>query len=292
VPPHTDHPTRGALYIVLAALLFSSMGGLIRVASLQLNNETVVFLRNLFGLLVLLPWLARRGIGRLSTRHPGLHLLRSLAGLAAMYCFFYAISQLALSEAVLLNFSAPLFIPFIAAIWLQERVPIRVLWAVAIGFAGAVLIMRPGLGVFQPAAGIGLASGFFAALAMVTVRRLSSSEPPTRVVFYYGLICTSVSSIPLLWAWQSPQPTVLGTLFLAGIFATAGQLALTQGYRYAPAAQAGPFIYTSVLFAGLYGWWFWAEIPDVLSLSGTVLIVMAGILAIRARRRSRTGHDR
>ncbi len=279
--PHPDNPARGALFVIAAALLFASMGATIRLLSRELDNESIVFFRNLFGLLVLLPWLWKHGLGRLRTQHFPLHLVRSLSGLAAMYCFFYAISKLPLSEAVLLNFSAPLFIPFIAAFWLAEAVAPRVAWAIGIGFIGVVLIMKPGLGLASGAALIGLASGAFAALAMVTLRRLSQSEPSGRVVFLDGVICNSVSAVPMIWAGHLPRPDLLLLLALTGLLATLGQLLLTRGYRYAPAAQIGPFTYTSVLFAAAYGWWFWGETPDTISFAGTLLIVAASILAMR-----------
>ncbi len=267
--------------MLFAALMFASMGATIRVLARELDNTQIVFFRNLFGLLVLLPWLLQQGIGRLRTQHIPLHLVRSLAGLTAMYCFFYAIAHLPLSEAVLLNFSAPLFIPFIAAFWLAEAVAPRVAWAIGFGFLGIVLILKPGVGLFTPAALIGLASGILAALAMVALRKLTRTEPSSRVVFFYGVICTCVSAIPLLWDWQLPSPAMLLLLCLTGILATAGQLLLTRGYSYAPAAQIGPFTYTSVLFAAGYGWWLWGEVPGWLSLAGTLLIVVASILAMR-----------
>lgn len=277
----TNNPSKGAIFVIIAALMFASMGATIRVLSQTLDNEQIVFFRNLFGLLVLLPWLWKKGMGRLRTQRFGQHLIRSLAGLAAMYCFFYAIAHLPLSEAVLLNFSAPLFIPFIAAFWPAEAVSPRVAWAIAVGFLGVLLVLKPGIGIFSPAAIAGLASGGFAALAMVALRRVSLHEPSSRVVFYYGVICTSVSAIPLLWAWHLPEPELLLLLVLTGTLATLGQLMLTRGYRYAPAAQIGPFTYTSVLFAATYGWLFWGEAPDGLSFAGTLLIVAASILAMR-----------
>jgi len=281
-----DQPARGAVLVSGAALMFASMGVLIRLASLQLPNEQVVFFRNLFGLLILLPLIVQRGIdtapdGLLATRHPWLHLARSLFGLAAMYCFFYALSKLPLADAVLLNFTAPLFIPFVAVLWLREQVTARVAVAILTGFAGVLFILKPGSGLYSWAALIGLASGAFAGISMVTLRRLSATEPPMRVVLYYGIICTGVSVFPLLWSWTTPTPDALAYLAGAGVFATAGQYLLSKGYGYAPAAQIGPFTYASVVFAGGYGWLFWGEMPDWMSAAGTVLVVVAGVLAMR-----------
>ena len=281
----TDNPVRGALLVSGAALMFASMGGLIRVVSAQMPNEQVVFFRNLFGLLVLVPILWQRG-GRieLKTAHPGLHLVRSLFGLAAMYCFFYALSILPLADAVLLNFTAPLFIPFVAILWLGEGVAGRLWAAIVIGFSGVLLILKPGSGLYGGAALIGLASGAFAAVAMVSLRKLSATEPPLRVVVYYGVICTLVSCVPMLLSWQAVEPRLLLMLAAAGGFATMGQYLLSRGYGCAPAAQIAPFTYTSVVFAAVYGWLFWQELPGWMSAAGTLLVVIAGVLAMRRQR--------
>ncbi|MGD8671897.1 MAG: DMT family transporter [Thiogranum sp.] len=281
----TDNPVRGALLVSGAALMFASMGGLIRVVSAQMPNEQVVFFRNLFGLLVLVPILWQRG-GRieLKTAHPGLHLVRSLFGLAAMYCFFYALSILPLADAVLLNFTAPLFIPFVAILWLGEGVGGRLWAAIVIGFSGVLLILKPGSGLYGGAALIGLASGAFAAVAMVSLRKLSATEPPLRVVVYYGVICTLVSCVPMLLSWRAVEPRLLLMLAAAGGFATMGQYLLSRGYGCAPAAQIAPFTYTSVVFAAVYGWLFWQELPGWMSAAGTLLVVIAGVLAMRRQR--------
>ncbi|HEB60717.1 MAG TPA: EamA family transporter [Phycisphaeraceae bacterium] len=146
------------------------------------------------------------------------------------------------------------------------------------------MVLKPGSGLYSQVALIGLASGAFAAVAMVSLRRLSHTEPPFRVVVLYGITCTTVSSLPLLWSWQTPGSEALLQLAGAGTFATAGQYLLSKGYGYAPAAQIGPFTYTSVVFAAGYGWFFWQEMPDWLTATGTLLIILAGVLAMRQRK--------
>ena len=117
----SDHPLRGAYCAVLAALMFAFMGVAVRYSSASLPNELVVFLRNGFGLVFLLPWLLRRGTAGLATKRLPAHIVRTIAGLSAMYCFFYAIAHLHLGKAVLLNYSSPVFIAVIALIWLKEK---------------------------------------------------------------------------------------------------------------------------------------------------------------------------
>lgn len=267
--------------MIASGLLFSTMGALIKYISTQLPNEMVVFFRSAMGLLVLMPWVWQRGLSQMKTKHLRGHLLRGLAGLAAMYCYFYAIAHLPLAEATLLNYSTPLFVPFIAATWLGEKISRRLWVAIGTGFAGILLILKPGMEIFTPVSLIGAASGLFAALAMVSIRRLTHSEPTLRIIFYFSAVCTAVSAVPLLWRWQSPGPDLWVLLVAVGVLASLAQSLLTRAYSCAPAAQVGPFTYSTVVFAAIAGGVFWGEIPDILSLAGAVLVCLAGILTIR-----------
>ncbi|MEJ2509931.1 MAG: DMT family transporter, partial [Gammaproteobacteria bacterium] len=251
---HNKHLLRGALLVIAAELMFASMGAVIKGLSTDLPTEMLVFFRNAFGLLFLLPLLARRGVPSLATRVPHLHLLRALSGLSAMYCFFYALSELQLANAVILKLTAPIFIPVIAAAWLREEISLGIVAAVIAGFVGVALIVRPPGGHLDAVAFIGLAGGALVALAKVTIRRLTRTEPATRIVFYFGLVATVVSVVPLAWAWRAPSPREWAMLALLGVLATSGQLLMTRGYASAPAARIGTFTYASVLFAAAYGW--------------------------------------
>jgi drug/metabolite transporter (DMT)-like permease len=277
-----DDLPRGAMLMVASALLFAAMGEAVKMASAHLSNAMVVFFRNAFGLLALSPWLVRLGAKGLRTAAWREHLVRGLAGLASMYCYFYAIARLGLSEAILLNYSLPLFMPLIARAWLGEAVPARLWRALGVGFLGIVLILRPGDGVFRPAAFAALAAAVLAALAQVGVRRLTRTDPITRIVFYFALISTVVSGLPVLTVWTTPERRVWPVLMALGVLATLAQLLLTQAYARAPAAQVGPFIYSSVVFAGLMDWWLWGRLPDAAFALGAVLVCAAGILALRS----------
>lgn len=277
----SDHLPRGATLMLVSGLLFAAAGAVVKDVATSLPNEMVVFFRSLIGLVALTPWLVHRGPRYFATRKLGAHLVRALAGLAAMYCYFYALGRLPLAEAVLLNYSSPLFIPLAALLWVGEGFSYRLWWPIGIGFVGIALILKPGLSLLAPIALIGLAAGVFSALAMAGIRRLTSTEPATRVVFYFSLVSALVSAVPLAWAWRTPDPALWLKLLLIGALATAGQLFMTRAYAHAPAAQVGPFMYGTVVFAGLFGWWLWGETPDLASLAGALLVAAAGILTIR-----------
>lgn len=267
-----------------AAAVFAVTGATIKAAADSSSTGMIVFSRNLVALLVLLPWALRQGGAGVRTERPGAHVWRSALGLAAMYCFFYALGELPLAEAMLLNYSAPLFVPLLAWLWMAEKPALSSLAAMLLGILGVAMIVKPGAdGLLAPAAVIGAVSSVLAAGAFVGVRRLTSSEPATRIVFYFSLIGTIVSALPLYWQWRLPDLRTALLLIACGLTATLGQLLLTRAYACAPAAQVAPFSYSSVVFSGALGWALWQETPDLQSLLGALIIVMTCILLSRQR---------
>jgi len=281
----TNNLILGCVFAMFAELCFVGMGSLVKLLSENLPSQNVLFFRNLFGLLVLSPLIFKLGVKTLKTDKLKWHFLRSLSGVSAMYCFFYALSELPLADAMLLKISAPLFIPIIAFIWLSEHISLRAIMAIVIGFLGVILVLKP-TGAVHIASLAGLMGGALAALAKVTIRRISDTEPTSRIVFYFGLISLTISVIPMFWFWQNPNSREWGLLILLGAFGTFGQLFLTKAYALAPASRIAPFTYSSILFAGIIGWVFWNEIITLLTVSGAFLIILAGILIIQEKRAS------
>ncbi|MGD2119496.1 MAG: DMT family transporter [Chromatiales bacterium] len=272
----------GAVFILLAEFCMATMGALVKVLGQALPYEMVVFSRNLMGLLFLLPILLQQGVKHLGTDCLRFHLLRSLAGLSAMYCFFYALIHLPLADGMLLKMTAPLFMPLIALLWMGEGISRWSLYALLLGFVGVWIVVEPGSETNWIAL-VGLAGGLFAAIAKVSIRRLARTEPTTRIVFYFALIGTLVSAVPAFWSWMQPGWYDVALLLAVGLIGTVGQLALTRGYSIANAGTVAPFTYFSVIFGGLFGYLFWDEIPDMAFISGAVLIAVSGLLTLKKK---------
>lgn len=275
---------RAALHAVAAAAAFSVTGVCVKAVAVDTPNEVVVFMRCAVSLLTLLPWLLRDGMAAVRTQRLSGHLWRASFGIASMYCFFYAIGTLPLATAMLLTYSTPLWIPFIAWFWLGERPAAIVYPSAVLGLAGITLMIKPDPSTFRSAgAAVGLAAGILAAGAMVGIRRISDTEPPARIVFYFALLATVISSIPLGWAWQTPSLRSGLVLVVGGVFATVGQLHLTRAYGLAPAARVGPFTYVAVPFSALIAWLLWDEQIEPSAWLGALLVIATCILVSRKR---------
>lgn len=272
-------------FLACSAFLFAVMGVVIREVSAEINNETVVFFRNLIGALIFIPLVIKNKHGFLKTERIGLHLFRTVSGLTAMYCFFYLIATLKLADAMLFNYSAPIYIPLIAWFWLSEPLSKKQYYAVAVGFVGVLMILKPTQGLLNISSLAGIAAGSLAACAFLSVQQLGKTESPLLTVFYFSFFSTLISAVPMLWAYQPLDNHHLLLLTAVGVLATLSQFCLTKAYSLAPASQISPIQYLSIVFAGIFGWILWSEIPDIWSYAGAAFIVGAALLTLKINRK-------
>lgn len=279
---NTESPNNNILIaiglLMLSAFLFSIMDVCIRYASYTLDNYTIVFFRNFVGIFIFLPLIFNKGIGFFKTQKLWMHTWRAVVGLTAMYGFFYAIAHLKLSNAMVFTYSSPIFIPLIAWLFLKEKITLSMLIAAGLGLFGVICVAKPDSGMFNQISMIGLSASFLAAMAFVTVRALTSTEPPERIVFYFCFIGTVISAIPMFWMIRPYTIKELAFLIGAGLLANISQMFMSYAYKLAPAGQIGPVNYIAIIFAGTWGFLFWGEIPDHYSLIGFGFILVAIIL--------------
>jgi len=270
-------------FALLSAISFALMATCVRVVSGDLPQSEVVFFRNFMALLLLLPLLRHHHVS-LKTKKFHLHLLRAGSGLGAMYCYFYALKHLHLADALLLNYTSPIFIAVLAVLWLKEDWTLKRRLALAISVVGLAFLFHPSANVFSIPGLFGLISGALAGLALTTVKQLSNSDDPISIVVWFALLSSIVSAIPMFWSFEWPQgPTVWFWLLAVGIFGSLGQLGLTWAYQRAPVTQVAPLGYTGLIFASIIGFLFWDELPDMIGLWGMILISAAGIIVAREK---------
>ncbi|MFQ5545788.1 MAG: DMT family transporter, partial [Acidiferrobacterales bacterium] len=274
----------GALFVVAAGLMFALAGASIKMASANLSSPSIVFWRNAISLAILMPWALWCWPESLQTRNLNLILLRAVAVVASLYCYYFALSVIPIVDAVLLHFSSPIFVPLLG--FLLYRFPINrvVLVAVAIGFVGITLVLKPGMGVFEPAALAALAAGVLGGLAVVAIWRMQGNEHPARIAFYFAFFGLLISGVPMLWIGEMPGLSDWLPLLMLGVFSTAAHLLLAYGCLIAPADRVITLDYSVVIFAAILGWLFWGEVVDAFVIVGTILVVGAGILVTRGTR--------
>ncbi len=278
-------------WMLIAGFLFALMGVMVKLASVRFSSPELVFYRSLFSLLSIYTVIVvttRQWLVPLRTKHASSHARRGLTGFFALVMFFYGIAHLPLPTAITLNYTSPLFLAVITAWWLKERHGRGLVAAVTIGFSGVVMLLQPGWGGQDMFARlVGLLSGVLAALAYINVRSLGrQDEPEWRVVFYFALISTLGGA-----AWMAaagfvvPRPTDIPLLLAMGATATLAQLAMTRAYRLGNTLTVGALAYSTVGFSALYGVIVFGDRLPVVSWTGMLLIVVAGIIGVWASRK-------
>jgi drug/metabolite transporter (DMT)-like permease len=250
----------------------------------------LVFFRNLFGLLFMLPWLLRVGPGILKTKRLPLHAFRSTIGLGAMLCWFTAVSMMPIAEATALSFTTPLFATLGAALFLGEIVRFRRWAATVVGLIGALVIVRPAGVDLGLASSLVLLASAFMSMAALSIKSLSRTESPGTIVFFMGLIMTPISLIPALLNWTTPQLADYPWFVALGLLATLGQIALARAFASADVSAVLPFDFSRLIFAAILGYLFFAETPDTWTWAGAAIIFSATLYT--AHRESRMGQSK
>jgi drug/metabolite transporter (DMT)-like permease len=270
-------PVRAALWMTAASSAFAVMIILIRHLSATFDPLQVVFFRNVFGLIAMLPWLAGHGLGALRTRRLGLHALRASIGVVSMICWFTALSLMPLAQATALSFTAPIFASVLAVIFLGEVMRLRRWSATAAGLLGTLVILRPDGSSLEPAALLALASALLGALSPIFVKVMARSESTGAIVTYMVLFTTPLSLVPALFVWQAPSLAQLGFAALLGLAGTLGHLCLTRALATADATVVVPFDYLRLPIVALLAWLAFAEVPVIWTWIGGAIIAASSL---------------
>ncbi len=232
----------------------------------------MAFFRNFFGWVFIMPLVARAGFGVLKTQRLKMHMVRAFFGTGAMSFWFVGLSMIPLSEATALSFTVPLFTTLGAALLLGETVRVHRWMALVVGFIGALIIIRPGFQTVEPGQLVILASSAFISGALLSVKKLSSTEHPMSIVFYMGVFMTPMSLVAAFPVWVWPQPDHYIWLVAMGMFATTGQLFMANAMKVADASVSMPFNFSNMIFASLIGYVFFGELADIWVWAGAILI--------------------
>lgn len=278
-----DHPSRlsiGISITVVAYLFFATASSLVFYFQGRFPTIQIIFIQNVVAFFCILPMALRKGFERLKTNEMSSHLVRDIFGLVSYYFFFLAIRLLNLVDATTLNYTAPFFVPFIAWIWMREKIDQHVWWLIIIGFVGVATILRPTSDIFDFGFLIGILAGATSGVALTAVRVLNlKKEPLTRTLFYFFSIA-SILSFPFAWrVWVPPNSTEWLLCCGIGAATAVGQMLLTSAYRHGTASYLSPLGYLVVVYNGLISYFVFEQPLGVRSVIGTSLIVLGGLLS-------------
>lgn len=275
---------RGVLFMLLGTALFTFNDALGKwmVASVAVGQ--LLFIRSATALVVLLPAVHKAGWRKVFVlQQPGQHTLRLAFIVAEVFCFYLAVRHLPLADVMAVYQATPLIVTILAIPLLGEAVGWRRGLAVGIGFIGVLLVLQPDGGVFTAPALIALGGSFTYALSMVATRKLRETNSLSLIV-YHSIAVGGVGLLTLPWGWEPVDLPGIGYLALIGVVATAAHMCMNQSLKLAPAAVVVPFTYTSLLWAILLGWLFFADLPTPLMLLGAGIIVASGLFVLHRER--------
>ncbi|MCF3972213.1 DMT family transporter [Paracoccus salsus] len=273
--PGNDQAT-GIALICAAVLCFTLMDATAKHLTQDYNAAQIVWARFMVNLAVLalifrdrVPTLAR-------SRRPGMQFARALTQLASVGLFFTSLQFIGLAEATAIMDTNPVLITLGAALFLGERIGMRRVLGIAAALVGALIIIRPGMGVFQPAALLPLIGAFtYAAGALLT--RVVRDDSTATSVLWSAITGAVLTSAVVPFFWQPIDPGDLWAFVALGLFGTISQTLLIRAFAIAEAGVLAPFGYTGLVWAGMWGWMFFGQLPDLWTITGALIIVGAGL---------------
>ncbi|XYK80148.1 MAG: DMT family transporter [Labrenzia sp.] len=278
LPPNTI----GALWILLAAFLFSIMVTLIKFLGQDLSVFQILVVRQVFMLLIVAPKILPGLPGSLATKRPGLQLTRIVFATSAMLLGFTAIIEMPLADATAISFSKTFFITIFAIWFLGEQVGKHRWGATIVGFLGVLLMLRPsGEGLVDPFALMALGSAACAGMVMIVIRILTRTDPPNTILTYQAMGVGLIMIIPAWMTWQAPTLEQWALLAAVGFFSWAGQMANIKAFQAGEATAIASLDYTRLLYATLFGALIFSQWPGFETLIGASVVIAASIYTVR-----------
>jgi drug/metabolite transporter (DMT)-like permease len=264
----------------VACALFPAQNAVVKLLTGLYPFQEVVWVRLATHLVLMcIVFLPRRGLALLRTRAPLQQVVCSMGLLGATFFFFGAAKDVGVTEAIAISFISPLVVTFLAWPLLGERITLLRLASVVIGFAGVLLVIRPGSSVFQWASLLIVASAVSYAVYQIGVRRVSAVDSPATTAFYCALGCTLVTSLIVPFHWRTPDNWQDIALMLSlGVSGGFGHYCVARAFSYAPANLIAPLNYTQMIGSVVVGYMVFAEVPDFYTWIGSAVIIAAGLL--------------
>lgn len=264
--------TRGCALMLLSTLMFAAMHAAIRHTTQFVPAVEVAFFRNVFGLLVIAPLIVRYGPGIFRTQKISLHMLRAVLNVLSMLAFFVGLSMTPIARATALSFTAPLFTALLGVLLLGEVFRWRRWTAMLVGFAGALIILRPGIQALDTGALLIIISSLMWSLAVVDIKILARTESSLTITAWVTVLMIPLTLGPALMVWQTPPLAMWGWLVFIGVVGTAGQIVVTEALKLADTTALMPFDFMKLIWAAALGALLFGEIPDFYTWVGAAVV--------------------
>lgn len=287
-PPAPANAVRGILLMLGTMFVFVMIDAVAKYLTLSLPVMQVVWARNFFALLFTLALMRGRGVAMVAaTRRPALQLIRSALQFASTAMFFTALYYIPLADAISISFVSPLVLTALSAPLLGEQVGPRRWAAVAAGFLGVLVIIRPGFGQTHWAMLLPLAVAFSSALYNAATRRLAGEEHPMTTLWYTTLVGSVLTTALMPFVWTAPGAGDWLLMVLLGAIGSLAHFLLIKAFSHAPASTLAPFNYSQMIWSIPVGYLVFDNLPDLYSLLGAAIIAASGVYAIYRERRAR-----
>lgn len=278
---------RGVALVSLGSFGLVLMAALAKHLGSRLPPFEILFFRSFVGFICVL-WVFRHDLREpLRTKRPGAHFFRGIVGAGGNACFFWTITHMMLADSLALQFSRPLWMIPLAMCFLSEIVGFRRAAIASVGFLGILLYARPFTAGFDPNAIVGAMGGLFAALVVLAIKRLQTTESTKVIMFYYAWWNAFFAALPAFFTWVQPTGQELVLLILIGAMGIGGQALITHGLGMGDATALVPLDYIRVVYAAILGFLLFGEIPGVWSLVGMALIMATSLYLVLTERRKR-----
>jgi len=270
-----SNAAKGALWMIAAAAALTAMAVCIRYLPAY-SVLLMIFLRNVINLVLMAPSMIRQGKSMIVTQRLGTHALRNLFLYSGNVAWFYGVTLIALADVASLQFTSPLFTAIIAAAFLGEKIGGHRMVAILVGFAGALIIIRPGMIPINLGTVMILIAAFLYSCAHVVTKRLSDTESGSTVVFYMSVTILVYSAIPAFFVWQTPAWADMPAMIGLGITGYATHYCITRSLAVGDASFVIAFDFMRLPFSALLGWLLFREMLDTLTVAGALIIFAAG----------------
>ena len=283
-----DRARRGAALVSMGSLTLVVMGMLVKHLGDRIPTVEILFFRSLIGFFFVIPVFIRDPFAPLRTERHGMHFLRGGIGTIGNILFFWTLTHMLLADAMALQFSRPLFMIPLAVLLLGEIVGWRRSLVTLVGFLGIVVYSRPFTAGFDPGVFVGAAGALTGALVIVCIKRLATTEPTPVIMFYYAFWTAVLSAVPSMWLWVTPTGSEFALLMAVGFLGIFGQWMITHGFTLGDTTALAPLDYLRIVYAALFGWLVFGELPGLWSYAGMALIVTSSLyLVLNEARRGR-----